>query len=734
MTQGALNYCESFAKLTNETLQALSFVTIQVNNLIQVDLFGTGQYTTINHPSLQCVPQQCIYSEFDTDIRELRKIDIEKRMLVIKNYLFYQKNTLEAITQRKIEHEIPPTIRIRDTILYTKDEFCPLFNCYVSSGFWHTERTEYSNRYFFGFDIISLFSYLQNINYSASTNQLQSFFESRKFIHRASSFSSKELYEQEKNPISYNSPVFFDRFYCKFGNTRIVPIHNSHNRFIGVTWELKTKYGETVEIYFTFWRHIDSVLYTIYPLPPHPPYDLYFNQNDFSNSNNNKEIFICNSLSEFNNTPSYNGKKNALLYGGIKSIIDSDISAFAEYKIYFRWQDSISYGFLKLVERKFKENRIKGYLIDKEYKSYPLIEIINFPEKIGLKRTNISSGITGPDEQIAGSARKREILLDPIIESGTITWLFAAEKVGKTLLALRIAHAIGAGHQTIGTWKSLDPKSVLYIDGEMSGDKLQSHIDRIIRGLGNNPEIHKKAFSTYLFAEQGFDYSSILDDAWQNEYLDELVNYDMIILDNYYTLHESNNPISLIRWMKKIASQHGIAFLVLDHTNSEGELQGSMVKRRAMDLGIQLSNISQNEISIDFLYDRFGCEHRAEKFTLTKCFTTSEIKITSKILGDDLEKLSNFTDIEKRILAIYILKNQKMKNNDISKALSILPPTVTKDLQRIGLDSNLKKIQLEPSTSDRKMKNLGARYKKIITVAENLLQKNIELDALLSMI
>ena len=127
MTQGALNYCESFAKLTNETLQALSFVTIQVNNLIQVDLFGTGQYTTINQPSLQCVPQQYTYSEFDTDIRELRKIDIEKRMLVIKNYLFYQKNTLEAITQSKIELDIAQTIRIRDAILYTRDAFCPLF-------------------------------------------------------------------------------------------------------------------------------------------------------------------------------------------------------------------------------------------------------------------------------------------------------------------------------------------------------------------------------------------------------------------------------------------------------------------------------------------------------------------------------------------------------------------------------------------------------------------------------
>ena len=655
-------------------------------------------------------------------------------MLVIKNYLFYQKNTLEAITQSKIELDIAQTIRIRDAILYTRDAFCPLFCCHVNSGFWHTECTEYSNKYFFGFDIISLLSYLQDINYSASINQLQSFFESRKFIHRAANFSAKEFYEQEKNPISYNFPVFFDRFYCKFGNPRIVPIHNSHNRFIGVIWELKTKYDETVEIYFTFWRHIDSALYTLYPLPPQPPYDLYFNKNDHCYLKNNKEIAINSSLSECNNILYNNGKKNALLYGGIKSIIDADISTFSGHTIYFRWQDSITHGLLKLVARKFKENKIIGYLVDKNDNSYPLTEIISTPEKIGLKRSNISSRITGADEPVTGSDRKREMILDPIIESGTITWLFAAEKVGKTLLALRIAHAVGAGHQTIGTWKSLDPKSVLYIDGEMPGDKLQSHINRIIRGMGNNPEIHKNAFSTYLFAEQGFDYYSILDDAWQNEYLDELVNYDMVILDNYYTLHESNNPISLIRWMKKIALQHGIAFLVLDHTNSEGELQGSMVKRRAMDLGIQLSNISQNEISIDYLYDRFGREYQAEKFTLTKCFTSSEIKITSKMLGDDFENLSNFTDIEKRILAIYVLKNKKMKNNDISEALRISLSTITKDLQRIGLDSNLKQIQRVPTSPDIKKKDVRATHSKIIAEAENLLKKNIKLDDLLAMV
>ena len=71
-----------------------------------------------------------------------------------------------------------------------------------------------------------------------------------------------------------------------------------------------------------------------------------------------------------------------------------------------------------------------------------------------------------------------------------------------------------------------------------------------------------------------------------------------------------------------------------------------MIKRRSMDLGIKLSSISQNEISIDYVCDRNGCEHKVKKSTLTKCFTSSEITITSKILEDNANYLDEFTDIE----------------------------------------------------------------------------------------
>lgn len=191
-----------------------------------------------------------------------------------------------------------------------------------------------------------------------------------------------------------------------------------------------------------------------------------------------------------------------------------------------------------------------------------------------------------------------------------------------------------------------------------------------------------------------------MDEKWQNEHLDELMEYDLIILDNYYTLHESLNAIPLIRWMKKL-TRRGIAFIVLDHTNSKGELQGSKVKRRAMDLGLKLELLEHNEIKIDFHCDRYGREHAAEKFNLIACFAASEFSYVIKSIDDTVDEDAKKTleqiagkDID--LVAIFLLKEQGKQNKEVAKDLRISPPQVSKKLKQIGRDSSW--IQIDSDT------------------------------------
>lgn len=678
------------------------------------------------------------YSEYATDMEQLTREQIVKRMVVVKNFLFYPKSTIEAITQFKISNfDTFDFVTMGNVVVYIRDAFCHQFNCAVNAGFWYQNflGLPSGTQCSFGFDIISLHTYLLSCykrKYSQSVEELYDYFNSRNFIHRSATLHPREFYIQEKNPISIYNPTFFDRFFEKFTVNSITRMSNRHGRTTGCIWDITTKDDERMNIYYTFWRHNESTQYSILPLPPQPPYDLYLQAEMLPKNNTSMPMLICNSMKEFydttmQNTTQYKRVKQEdfqlpkcvplVLYGGVKNLLTANLVGFSECTFYINYERTMTYTFLKMLANIFKESSVKAVIIfpsDFGMSVCPIEELLKCPDQYRIKKADTTSSILNTDSPIPGADRKRVMILDPIIESGTITWIFSKEKAGKTLLALSIAQKVGKGNSEIGTWRSLDPKKVLYIDGEMPGDKLKSHIDRIIRGSGDDPEVTQRAFSVYLFAEHDFDYSYILDEKWQNEHLDELMEYNLIILDNYYTLHESPNAIPLIRWMKKL-TRRDIAFIVLDHTNSEGELQGSKVKRRAMDLGLKLELLEHNEIRIDFQCDRYGREHAAKKFNLIACFAASEFSYVIKtkdgavkqtpeqIAGDDLE-----------LLAIFVLKTQGKQNNEVAKQLTITPSQVTKKLKKIGRDAKFKDIAKSQPERD-KFKEIEEKAQRFLT-------------------
>lgn len=162
--------------------------------------------------------------------------------------------------------------------------------------------------------------------------------------------------------------------------------------------------------------------------------------------------------------------------------------------------------------------------------------------------------------------------------------------------------------------------------------------------------------------------------------------------------------------MKKL-TRRGIAFIVLDHTNSEGELQGSKVKSRAMDLGLKLELLEHNEIRIDFHCDRYGREHAAEKFNLIPCFAASEFSYVIKSIDDTVDEDAKKTLVDEDatktleqiagkdidLVAIFLLKEQGKQNKEVANDLRISPPQVSKKLKQIGRDSSWIQIDSDPN-------------------------------------
>jgi putative DNA primase/helicase len=77
----------------------------------------------------------------------------------------------------------------------------------------------------------------------------------------------------------------------------------------------------------------------------------------------------------------------------------------------------------------------------------------------------------------------RSPILGDWFKEGDLGFIFAPRGVGKTWLAIDLAHGIAEGRD-VGPWKHQEAKPVLYLDGEMPPDAVKSRD----RGLGNETE------------------------------------------------------------------------------------------------------------------------------------------------------------------------------------------------------------------------------------------------------
>ena len=108
---------------------------------------------------------------------------------------------------------------------------------------------------------------------------------------------------------------------------------------------------------------------------------------------------------------------------------------------------------------------------------------------------------------------------------------------------MSIAYAVSKGNCSICDWKSHTAKKVLYIDGEMSGVGLSKINSLIAKGFQEQCYNIPNLFDSFLFMEDDNEYKTILDPTWLSNYKNKLYQYDLIILDSYYSLNNNNKSL-----------------------------------------------------------------------------------------------------------------------------------------------------------------------------------------------
>ena len=358
-----------------------------------------------------------------------------------------------------------------------------------------------------------------------------------------------------------------------------------------------TSYNATVtSVYRSLWRNGNSSECQWAEVLPKPPYAV-FNGHQLPFRPNCPVVMVQDEFIAAELGLVYSDCLFVTVPGGLKNVPRADLSALRGRRI------TIAFSRIDLEEgHRIDRALLKAGIADAQFsidikgapKPFDDLEatasrmgIVLLPPPQDGEPEHTSSVITAAGERIAGGDEVRRILFDPIIAEGYLAWLYAEPKIGKTWLGLTMALAAAKGNRRVGRWFTSDPVGVLYVDGEMLPNELQQSIDMVMAGAGDPPG--PAPFATICAQCQNDGVVDISSEEWQTTIETALRGKKLLILDNFQSVTD-NGPgaLNLVRpWLRKIM-RSGIAILVLDHTNRDGDLQGSIAKERISNLVISL--------------------------------------------------------------------------------------------------------------------------------------------------
>ena len=182
--------------------------------------------------------------------------------------------------------------------------------------------------------------------------------------------------------------------------------------------------------------------------------------------------------------------------------------------------------------------------------------------------------------------RPREFILDPILRSRSLAMLSAFRGVGKTHVAMGIAHAVATGGRFL-TWNAPTARHVLYVDGEMPSADLQER-------LRLYPPVTSGFLRVLPMDEQMVDIGLNLSQPTSQSMLETMIGpAALLILDNRSTLvsggreNDAESWDAMQAWLLRMR-RRGVSVLVVEHEGRAGNPRGTSKREDVLDTLVQL--------------------------------------------------------------------------------------------------------------------------------------------------
>jgi hypothetical protein len=228
-----------------------------------------------------------------------------------------------------------------------------------------------------------------------------------------------------------------------------------------------------------------------------------------------------------------------------------------------------------------------------------------------------------------GIPPRRKIVGDWFCESD-LGFVFAPRGLGKTWFALGLAVSIVA-KETFGPWKIHDHPSVLYVDGEMPCESLETRI----AGLGGDDSLHVLNHEGLFHKANGVLNLTDPDaqDAITKVCLEKGIQ--VIVLDNlsclFSGIKENDNDAweAVLPWLLSLR-RHRISVLIVAHSGRSGQnMRGASRREDAAFFIVRLDDVPEA-----------GCQQKegasfVSRFTKNRNSKVEEVPIQWTFLSDE---------------------------------------------------------------------------------------------------
>lgn len=195
----------------------------------------------------------------------------------------------------------------------------------------------------------------------------------------------------------------------------------------------------------------------------------------------------------------------------------------------------------------------------------------------------------------------RERILGPWLVEESICLLHAWRGTGKSLFTLGAAIAIASGTEFLG-WKAEQPRSVLYVDGEMPESLIQQRTAQLVSGNEQLIEPNMLRF-VYLDNQPSGQLPNLSTLDGQQRLNSIIKDYEVIILDNISCLaplkreNDADSWHIMDAWLLSLRTM-GKSIILVHHSNKSGGQRGSSAKEGIVDSVIKLvkpPNMSESD-------------------------------------------------------------------------------------------------------------------------------------------